>query len=167
MSINNLELQTSPLTFRPGVDSPSWKLTDWIVGTASVLLALGSASFFTVSYVISIKDPSYFENQLLASLPPKLDPIMTGTVAGAPSDAMPAQTIVRDYEPSPSDYQIVMLFEDEALLTLRQELMRVKPGSTLPGLGKVLAIEPRADGGLVKTEVATLQIAAPKTASAQ
>lgn len=138
-----------------------WSLADWIVGATSVALAIGSASFFAVSYVISIQSPDYFQQAALARIPPKLDQIQTGSVDAA--SAMPAQEIVRDREPVPTDYQIVMIFQDEALLATRQELMRVKVGSVVPGLGTIQAIDGTSLGGTVTADKATLKsVSAPQ-----
>ena len=139
-----------------------WTVADWIVGSTSVLLAISSAGFFTVSYVISVRSPGYFQEAALANMPPKLDQMQTGTVEAA--DAMPAPRIVRVRDPQPSDYQIVMVFQDEALLATRNELMRVKVGSVVPGLGTIQSISGGTQGGTVTAEKATLQ-SATSTAS--
>ncbi len=57
--------------------------------------------------------------------------------------------------PSPSvvarvaaeDYQIVSIFGDEAIVATRSNLVRLKVGSTAPGLGTVTAIEAGSGGG--------------------
>ncbi|WP_182085416.1 hypothetical protein [Aureimonas sp. ME7] len=135
-----------------------WSLADWLVGTTSVMLAIGSAGFFVVSYVISIQSPDYFQNAALSRIPPKLDQIQTGSV-GDPPDAMPAPVVVRVPEPTASDYQIVMIFQDEALLATRDELVRVKVGSVVPGLGAIQSIDGSSLGGTVAADKATLRSA--------
>lgn len=137
-----------------------WSVADWIVGLTSVALALGSASFFTVSYVISIRSPEFFQQAALANMPPKIDAIETGSVNV--DDAMPAPQIVRSRPLLPGDYQIVMVFQDEALLATREELMRVKIGSVLPGLGTIRAIAGSSlAGGTVTADNATLKSTPP------
>ncbi|WP_279480007.1 hypothetical protein [Aureimonas sp. SK2] len=137
-----------------------WTLADWTIALCSVCLAIGSTSFFTWSYTVSIQSPDYFQQAALARMPPKLDLIETGSVGeAAHAEAMPAPTIVRDREPVPTDYQIVMIFQDEALLATRDELVRVKVGSTVPGLGTVKAIEGTSLGGTVTADKATLRSA--------
>ncbi|RIY02151.1 hypothetical protein D3218_07615 [Aureimonas flava] len=152
----------SARTFLKHVDR-DWSATDWVIALSSVTLAVASAGFFSWSYAVSLETPDYFQQAALARMSPKLDPIETGSVGeAAHADAMPAPTIVRDHTPTPSDYQIVMIFQDEALLATRQELMRVKVGSVVPGLGTVQAIEGGTSGGSVTAEKATLRsIATP------
>ncbi len=140
-----------------------WSLSDWIVGGTSIVLALASAGFFTVSYVISIRSPGYFQDAALASLQPRLDPLTTGSLP-ALGDAMPGQRILRG-DLRASDYQIVMVFGDEALLATGSELLRVKVGSVLPGLGTISAIAPEAGGGTVTGDLAVLRSAPPATAA--
>ncbi len=137
--------------------SNDWTLADWVVGTASILLAAISASFFCWSYVVSIRSPDYFREAALANMPPKLDPIQTGSIDTA--NAMPAPEIVRLRDPAPEDYQIVMVYGGEALLATRNELMRVKVGSNVPGLGVIREIG-GAQGASVVGETATLRTAA-------
>ncbi len=137
-----------------------WSVADWCIALSSVTLAISSASFFSWSYVISVRTPDYFQQAALARMTPKLDAIETGSVSEEiQTDAMPAQAIVRDRAPTPGDYQIVMIFKDEAMLATREELVRVKVGSTVPGLGTVQAIEGTALGGTVKADMATLRSA--------
>ena len=137
-----------------------WSLSDWIVGTVSVVLALASASFFTVSYVISINAPGYFQDAALAALEDRLDPITTGSTPPSLEGAMPGQTIRRG-DLRASDYQIVMVFGGEALLAAGDELMRVKVGSVLPGIGTIASIQPTPSGGTVTGDLAVLQGASP------
>lgn len=135
--------------------------SEWLLGCGLAILALSSVGFFTVSTLIAARDPGYFERRLLAEIPPKLDPITTGTVAGeAPvaGDPLPVPNVVRARIPEPADYGIVMIFDGEAMLATATELQRVKVGSTAPGLGKIIAIEAGDNGGgVVKTEKATLR----------
>ncbi len=50
-----------------------------------------------------------------------------------------------------------MVYGHEAHLASPGELWHIQVGSTVPGLGKILAIESSKDGGLVKAEKATLK----------
>ncbi|WP_156421367.1 hypothetical protein [Aureimonas sp. AU40] len=143
-----------------GPFSDEWTAADWIVGSASVLLAIASAGFFGWSFVVSMKSPDYFQQAALANMPPKLDRIETGSIDVA--NAMPVPQIVRLSEPTPADYQIVMVFNNEALLATRNELMRVKVGSIVPGLGLVRTIDTEAGSPTVVAENATLH-GAPAT----
>ena len=125
----------------------------------SVLLL--SCGFFAWVVSTAAKDPTFFERQLIAGMrSSNVDPITTGSTA-APADetgpAIPVPAVVRNGEVDPSDYSIVALFESEAVVAAGDELWRVKVGSTLPGLGAVLAIETEAGGtGRVRTEKAVL-----------
>lgn len=130
--------------------------------TLDRLLATGlcaaSLGFFLVAYSISMNDPDYFNRRLLASLRPSdVDPIITGTVGQGDGTSMPATQIVRTTPLEPADFQIVMVFQDEAILATAQELWRVKVGSEVPGLGTVLAIDATTTGGTVKATAATLR----------
>ncbi len=128
------------------------------IASASVCLAVCSTAFFSWSYAVSIESPDYFQQAALARMPPKIDQIETGSVSML-GNAMPAPNILRDRAPVPSDYQIVMIYRDEALLATQDELMRVKVGSVVPGLGTVKAIEGTALGGSVSADEATLRSA--------
>ena len=131
--------------------------------TVDRLLATGlcaaSLGFFLVAYSISMHDPDYFNRRLLASMRPSdVDPIITGAVEqGGGGASMPAPLIVRAEPLSPADFQIVMVFQEEAILATAKELWRVKVGSEVPGLGTVLQIDATATGGTVKATEATLR----------
>lgn len=153
MTLPEDEPQTMRLPFSR-LSREDWSAADWVVGSLSVILAIGSLGFFTASYIISVRSPGYFQDAALASMPPKLDRTTTGSVEAG--DAMPAQTVVRLRQPTPSDYQIVMVFQGEALLATRDELVRVRVGSVVPGLGEILSIEGSSLGGTVKAAEATL-----------
>lgn len=58
---------------------------------------------------------------------------------------------------SASDYQIVSIFDGEAFLATSRSVIRVKVGSTAPGLGDILAIEASDTGGIVTGTLATLK----------
>ncbi|MBC8128989.1 MAG: hypothetical protein H7Y08_01555 [Rhizobiaceae bacterium] len=123
-------------------------------------LCMASVGFFVVSYMISLDDPEYFSRQAIAALPVSaVDPINTGAIVDVPT-AMPAPQIVRVKPPFPADFQIVMVFDSEAILATSEELWRVKVGSVVPGLGEILTIEERGTGGMVKAKQATLETAA-------
>lgn len=121
-------------------------------------LCAASLGFFLVAYTISMHDPDYFNRRLLASMrPTDVDPIITGAVETASGEAMPVPTVVRSVPLAAADYQIVMVFQDEAILATAKELWRVKVGSDVPGLGTVLAIDATDTGGTVKATEATLR----------
>lgn len=56
-----------------------------------------------------------------------------------------------------ADYQIVSIYDGEAFLATSNSVIRVKVGSTAPGLGDILAIEASDSGGTVKGTLATLK----------
>ena len=91
-----------------------------------------------------------------------IDPIEVGSTekagdgAGPAVDPIPVPRLVRDHALRPQDYQIIMVFQNEAHLASKGELWRVQVGSEVPGLGKILAIEPGKNGGTVRAENATL-----------
>lgn len=119
-------------------------------------LCLASVGFFAVAFSISLKDPEYFSRQAISSLSKtEIDPIMTGAIVE--TSAMPVPRIVRSKPPVAADYQIVMVFDREAILATEEELWRVKVGSQVPGLGEVLEIDATAGGGVVKASQATLR----------
>jgi hypothetical protein len=120
----------------------------------SVLLL--SCGFFAWVASTVAEDPTFFERQLIAGMrSSNVDPITTGSTAPAVDEtgpSIPVPSVVRDGEVRPSDYSIVALFESEAVVAAGDELWRVKVGSTLPGLGAVLAIEAGEGGqGRVRT----------------
>lgn len=71
---------------------------------------------------------------------------------------IPVALVVPPTPVSPADYAVVSLFEDEAILAARDMLLRVKVGSTAPGLGTILAIEPQGAGGTIVTDKARLTL---------
>lgn len=149
-----------------GVGGLRWTRSDYIFGGVVVTLALFSTGFFTTAYSIVSNDPTYFSRRLIASMnDARVDPITTGSVAapaeggGAPSieGALPVQTVVRARPLKPQDFEIVMVFGDEAWLATTQELLRVRVGSVVEGLGRILTID--AAGGILTSEDATLRVA--------
>lgn len=121
-------------------------------------LCMGSLGFFVSAYSISVRDPDYFTQQILSSMRPNnIDPMITGTIIEADKNAMPAPQILRARPLVAGDYQIVMVFENEAILATDQELVRVKVGSRVPGLGDVLQIDQTETGGTVVASQATLR----------
>jgi hypothetical protein len=121
-------------------------------------LCAASVSFCVFAITVSLHDPDYFSRRLIASFKrADVDPITTGTVAKETGASLPVPVVERARALTPQDYQIVMVFEDEAILATDDELMRVKVGSVLPGLGTVNAIVPSADGGTVSADDATLK----------
>lgn len=122
-------------------------------------VAVASLGFFASVVHISSLDPGYFDRLLLSALETRLDPVVTGSTAKPDiiSDVIPVPKIVRAAPLTPQDFQIVMVFGQEALLATDDELWRVKVGSVLPGLGTVLAIEPASSGGIVRASNATLK----------
>lgn len=128
----------------------------WMLWLALSVLSIG---FFSSVTVISSLDPGYFDRLLLSSLDDELDPIQVGSTEKASQGdvaAMPVPSLVRMSPLQPKDFQIVMVYGHEAHLATLNELWHVRVGSQVPGLGKILAIEPGANGGTVKAENATL-----------
>lgn len=149
-------------------DGKRWTRMDWMFASLVGLLAIGSTGFFTATYSVLQRDPDYFFQRLVASFDTGLDRIETGTVAadgegeaGASegSSAMPVPSVHRGTALQPGDYEIVMIFADEAFLATARELMRAKVGSILPGLGALVSIDAQASE--VRFENATLKTAAP------
>lgn len=128
-------------------------------GLAVLVVAL-SVGFFCAVTVIAAKNPGYFERLLVAAMNDDVDPIETGSTEKADTDgvaAIPVPQVVRRQSLRPSDFQIVMVFGDEAHLSSPGELWRVRAGTVVPGLGRILSVEPGASGGIVRAENATLK----------
>lgn len=76
--------------------------------------------------------------------------------AAALPDVLPA-------EPHPAgpasvgDYQIVLVGDGEAFLATASNLIRVKVGSQVAGLGEIVSIVPSPTGGIVTGSLATLK----------
>ncbi|KQT45158.1 hypothetical protein ASG43_12760 [Aureimonas sp. Leaf454] len=143
---------------RRRIAARSWLTFERVFIASTCSLSIG---FLVFAYTVSTNDPDYFTRRILSSMRPVgLDPIETGTISTSPAeggDPMPGPRIVRDRPLEPGDYQIVMVFEREAILATPNELMRVKVGSVLPGLGAVTGIEASDAGGVVSTTQATLR----------
>ncbi len=60
---------------------------------------------------------------------------------------MPVVSVASAAQAKPSDYQIVQIFKGEALLATRDNLVRVKVGSSAPGIGTVTDIQTGTNGG--------------------
>lgn len=148
-----------------GIGGLRWTRSDYIFGGVVVTLAMFSTGFFTTAYSIVSNDPTYFSRRLIASMnDARVDPITTGSVAapaqgGAPSieGALPVETVVRARPLTPQDFEIVMVFGSEAWLATAEELMRVRVGSVVEGLGRILSID--AVAGVLTSEDATLRVA--------
>lgn len=150
-------------------DGKRWTGMDWVFASVVGLLALLSTGFFTATYSVFQNDPDYFFQRFASSLETGgLDRIETGAITqggegeggeGVDSSAMPAPVVHRATALQPNDYEIVMIFSDEAFLATARELMRARVGSILPGLGAVTSID--ADAGEVRFEKATLKAVAP------
>lgn len=141
---------------RKAADESSSDRIGFLGGTLFALSIL----FFGGVNAISSLDPGYFDRLLLSAMrDDAIDPIETGSTdkGEAPGvDAMPVSTVVRAVPLKPEDFQIIMVFQAEAHLASPGELWRVRVGSQVPGLGRILAIESGRNGGTVKTEKATL-----------
>ncbi len=130
-------------------------------------MCAASVSFCAFAVSTSLDDPDYFSRKLIASLQQAddVDPIVTGATAkpaAAAGAALPVPKVVRARPPEPTDYEIVMVFNDEAILATDDELMRVKVGSDVPGLGLVEKIVAAPDGGTVIAAEATLRSLPPR-----
>ncbi len=141
-------------------DGSRWTRMDWALSALVVALALGSTGFFTATYRVFSNDPDYYARRAIAALETRpVDPIQTGAIGGGAAAADPADgaiavpVLVRHPPLVPSDYEIVMIFGEEAFLASPRELFRAKVGSVLPGLGRMLSL----DAGALRFENATLE----------
>ncbi|GGE19721.1 hypothetical protein GCM10011390_43700 [Aureimonas endophytica] len=129
------------------------------------LVTLGSVAFCGFAITMTVHDPEYFSREIIASIQRKdLDPITTGSIAPpaeaarpAATDSLPVPAIARGTALKADDYQIVTVFDEEAILATNDELLRVKVGSVLPGLGTVRKLVPDVAGGSVVADNAVLK----------
>ena len=70
---------------------------------------------------------------------------------------MPVATVADAQPPSASDYEIVSIYEGEAILAAGANLIRVKVGSVAPAIGTVLEVTQSGAGGAVVGTEATLR----------
>ncbi|MBO0903598.1 hypothetical protein [Jiella sonneratiae] len=140
--------------------------SDRAVRALSLFLFVLSTGFFSVVMSISYMYPGYFDRLLISQMADaQIDPIAVGSTAKAEDDdeetatvpALPVATLVRPWTLQPKDFSIVMVYGHEAHLASPGELWHVQVGSSVPGLGKIIAIEATKDGGIVKAENATLK----------
>lgn len=140
--------------------------SDRIVKALSLCLFVLSTGFFSAVTAISYMYPGYFDRLLIERMARiEIDPIAVGSTAKAENEdeeasdvaALPVPVLVRPWTLKPQDFSIVMVYGGEAHLASPGELWHVGVGSTVPGLGKILAIEESDDGGTVKAENATLK----------
>ncbi|WP_279480203.1 hypothetical protein [Aureimonas sp. SK2] len=86
-----------------------------------------------------------------------------GETAAAETAAAPALPDVLPAEPRPAgpasagDYRIVLVGDGEAFLATASNLIRVKVGSHVAGLGEIVSIVPSPTGGAVTGSLATLR----------
>jgi len=151
----------SPQALRSADELTAARNSDRLVKAFSFALFILSTGFFSAVTVISYLDPGYFDRMLISAAKDDIDTMAVGSTekASPPSDvaAIPIARVVRSMPLRPQDFSIVMVFQDEAHLASPGELWRVKVGSVVPGLGKILAIKPGENGGTVKAERATLK----------
>lgn len=60
---------------------------------------------------------------------------------------MPVERVASATPLKASDYQIVSIFQNEAIVATRNNLVRLKIGSSAPGIGTVQAIQAGENGG--------------------
>ncbi|MEX6504999.1 hypothetical protein [Jiella sp. M17.18] len=149
-----------------GGDPAASKNSDRLVKFLAFCVFVLSTGFFCAVAIISYLDPNYFDRMLISSIKANVDTMAVGSTEKAPKQLevtpLPVAQVVRPISLTPKDFAIVMVFQDEAHLASPGELWRVKVGSVVPGLGKILAIEPSKDGGIVKAENATLKAVASR-----
>lgn len=102
-----------------------------LIGTAVLGLVVMSAggTYFAMSGA---------EASEVAGAAPALSEIPVPMPVAPVASAVPVQA---------DDYKIVSIFGDEAILMTGTNLVRVKVGSTAPGLGVITAVEATPDGG--------------------
>ncbi|MEH6718153.1 MAG: hypothetical protein V7704_04650 [Aurantimonas endophytica] len=142
-----------------GNAAPATTASDRLSRVLAVMVLLLSTGFFSAVVAISHNDPGYFDRLLISAMQGPLDPIETGSTEKASDSGitpLPVPHRVRHTQLTPQDFQIVMVFGGEAHLASPGELWRVRVNSLVPGLGRILAIEPGENGGTVRAERATL-----------
>ena len=60
---------------------------------------------------------------------------------------MPVELVASTAQLQASDYQIVSIFRNEAIVATRDNLVRLKIGSSAPGIGTVTALQASDNGG--------------------
>ena len=144
----------------PHAESETAIKGDFLIKAAVFALVVLSIGFFSSVASISFVDPGYFDRLLLSAMDNGIDPIQTGATEKAASSGIapiPVPHFTRVPALRPTDFQIVMVYGEEAHLATLNALWYVRVGSKVPGLGAILSIEPGPDGGTVKAENATLQ----------
>lgn len=140
-------------------ERPRQRVADSVVLAVTGAIIAASVGFFCVVMAIAARNPGYFDRLLIATMNRDVDPIETGATekdAGSGVPAIPVPKVVRKSELTPRDFQIVMVFGEEAHLSSPGELWRVRAGTLVPGLGEILSIEPGRNGGTVRAQNATL-----------
>ncbi|KQT66099.1 MULTISPECIES: hypothetical protein [unclassified Aureimonas] len=157
-TFDDILIQTEERAARAPLAKRKWLTFDNVFISFSISFSIG---FLVFAYCVSLIDPEYFNRRVLATMrPAEVDTVRTGSVEAEQAlmaSAMPAPRIVRARDPVPADYQIITVFDREAILATEDELMRVKVGSVAPGLGQILAIDQTEKGLVVRTAEATLR----------
>ncbi|WP_416358056.1 hypothetical protein ACLNGM_09120 [Aureimonas phyllosphaerae] len=84
----------------------------------------------------------------------------TAVAETAPAPALPDVLPAEPHPAGPAsvgDYQIVLVGDGEAFLATASNLIRVKVGSQVAGLGEIVSIVPSPTGGVVTGSLATLK----------
>lgn len=128
------------------------KLKVFAIGGAALTLCLGGGGYFALPIALAMFAPAAEASTQEASAAAEGH----GGAPAVPAAPMPVARLVTP-DRAASDYQIVSVYDGEAFLATRDTVIRVEVGSTAPGLGDILAIEPSESGGTVKGTLATLK----------
>lgn len=158
LTFNDLLDEVEVQSAKPAPAKKRWLTFDNVFISFCCSFSIG---FLVFAYCVSLIDPEYFNRRVLATMrPAEVDTVRTGSVdaqAVLIGAAMPSPRIVRRHEPTPQDYQIITVFDREAILATKDELMRVRVGSVAPGLGEILSIEETGKGLVIAAAEATLR----------
>lgn len=132
-----------------------------IVGVA-LTACLGSGGYFAIPMALAMFAPAGSVAAHEGAEPEKATEEASaggghgGGGAAAMPEALPTATLVLPAHAA-SDYQIVSIYDGEAYLATAGSIIRIKVGSTAPGLGDIIAIEASDTGGTVQGSLATLK----------
>jgi hypothetical protein len=123
-----------------------------IGGGLGLVLCLGGGGYFAVPAALAMLSPAG-DAAPVAQAPKATH----GESAVAAASSPLAVVQVVSSASSASDYQIVSIYDGEAYLATADNLIRIKVGSTTPGIGDIISITSTESGGIVVGSLATLK----------
>jgi hypothetical protein len=141
-----------------GVTAPKRAKTRLLVGGAlGLVLCLGIGGYVAMPTALAMMGSTQAGET--AGVEPQAEGEGVTAAAHGESAAalpLPAERVV-SRAAAATDYQIVSIYDGEAYLATPDDLIRIKVGSSAPGIGDILSITTSETGGIITGSLATLK----------